>query len=77
MRHKGREVVYVQRGDSSAKWLFWGAVLGIITFNFQHRKAMAAMLALCIYVAAVPAQIVPHGDWAAACSGPTSGTCSS
>jgi hypothetical protein len=28
MRHKAREVVYVQRGDSSAKWLFWGAVLG-------------------------------------------------
>jgi YtxH-like protein len=28
MRHKGREVVYVQRADSSAKWLFWGAVLG-------------------------------------------------
>jgi hypothetical protein len=28
MRHKGREVIYVQRGDSSAKWLFWGAVLG-------------------------------------------------
>jgi hypothetical protein len=28
MRHKGREVVYVQRGDSSAKLLFWGAVLG-------------------------------------------------
>jgi YtxH-like protein len=28
MRDKGREVVYVQRGDSSAKWLFWGAVLG-------------------------------------------------
>jgi hypothetical protein len=28
MRHKDREVVYVQRGDSSAKWLFWGAVLG-------------------------------------------------
>ncbi len=28
MRHTGREVVYVQRGDSSAKWLFWGAVLG-------------------------------------------------
>ena len=28
MRHKGREVVYVQRGDSSAKWLFWGALLG-------------------------------------------------
>jgi YtxH-like protein len=28
MRHKSREVVYVQRGDSSAKWLFWGAVLG-------------------------------------------------
>jgi hypothetical protein len=28
MRHKGREVVYVERGDSSAKWLFWGTVLG-------------------------------------------------
>jgi hypothetical protein len=28
MRHQGRDVVYVQRGDSSAKWLFWGAVLG-------------------------------------------------
>jgi hypothetical protein len=28
MRHKGREVVYVERGDSSAKWLFWGAALG-------------------------------------------------
>jgi hypothetical protein len=28
MRGKSREVVYVQRGDSSAKWLFWGAVLG-------------------------------------------------
>jgi gas vesicle protein len=28
-RHgKGREVVYVERGDASAKWLFWGAVLG-------------------------------------------------
>src|ERR671920_461428 len=28
--HKGgREVVYVERGgDASAKWLFWGAVLG-------------------------------------------------
>jgi hypothetical protein len=28
MRQKNREVVYVERGDSSAKWLFWGAVLG-------------------------------------------------
>lgn len=28
-RRRGREVVYVERGgDSSAKWLFWGAVLG-------------------------------------------------
>jgi len=28
-RTKGREVVYVERGgDSSAKWLFWGALLG-------------------------------------------------
>jgi gas vesicle protein len=28
-RTKGREVVYVERGgDASAKWLFWGALLG-------------------------------------------------
>src|SRR5919206_3447053 len=28
-RTKGREIVYVERGgDSSAKWLFWGAMLG-------------------------------------------------
>jgi gas vesicle protein len=28
-RKAGREVVYVERGgDASAKWLFWGAVLG-------------------------------------------------
>src|SRR5215207_9389520 len=28
-RTQGREVVYVERGgDASAKWLFWGAVLG-------------------------------------------------
>jgi len=28
-RTQGREVVYVERGgDSSARWLFWGAVLG-------------------------------------------------
>ena len=28
-RKQGREIVYVERGgDSSAKWLFWGAALG-------------------------------------------------
>jgi gas vesicle protein len=28
-RHKDREVVYVERGgDTSAKWLFWGSLLG-------------------------------------------------
>jgi len=28
-RNQGREIVYVERaGDSSAKWLFWGALLG-------------------------------------------------
>src|SRR5918999_2880358 len=28
-RKQGREVVYLERsGDASAKWLFWGAVLG-------------------------------------------------
>src|ERR687891_2648301 len=23
-----REVIYVERGDTSAKWLFWGALIG-------------------------------------------------
>src|SRR5919112_458355 len=27
-RNQRREVVYVERGDSSAKWLFWGGLLG-------------------------------------------------
>jgi gas vesicle protein len=27
-RNQHREVVYVERGDSSAKWLFWGGLLG-------------------------------------------------
>jgi gas vesicle protein len=27
-RDQRREVVYVERGDSSAKWLFWGALMG-------------------------------------------------
>ena len=27
-RNQGREIVYVERGDSSAKWLFWGALMG-------------------------------------------------
>jgi gas vesicle protein len=27
-REKPREVIYVERGDSSARWLFWGALLG-------------------------------------------------
>ena len=24
----GREVVYVERGDASAKWFLWGAIAG-------------------------------------------------
>lgn len=44
--------------------LFRGAVLGIITFNFQHRKAFAAFAALFIYVAFTPSQIIPRDDWA-------------
>jgi gas vesicle protein len=27
-RNQPKEVVYVERGDSSAKWLFWGTLLG-------------------------------------------------
>ncbi|MBA3658390.1 MAG: YtxH domain-containing protein, partial [Gemmatimonadales bacterium] len=27
-RRPGRQVVFVDRGDSSATWLFWGAMLG-------------------------------------------------
>ncbi len=42
---------------------FFGGVLGIITFNFQHRKVMAAMLTLALYLAAATGDIVPRGDW--------------
>ncbi len=43
MRHKGREVVYVERGDSSAKWLFWGALLGAgIGFPYPIRTVQFA-----------------------------------
>jgi gas vesicle protein len=27
-RKQRREVIYVERGDTSAKWLFWGALIG-------------------------------------------------
>jgi len=43
--------------------LFRGGVLGIITFNFQHRKALAAFMALLIYLAFTPSKILPHDDW--------------
>jgi hypothetical protein len=43
--------------------LFFGAVLGITTFNFQHKKPLAALAALFIYLAASLSRIVPHGDW--------------
>ncbi|MBN1221209.1 MAG: S8 family serine peptidase [Anaerolineae bacterium] len=43
---------------------FRGAVLGAITFNFQHRKALAALAALLIYMAFTPSLIVPGNDWA-------------
>ncbi len=42
---------------------FFGAVLGIITFNFQHKKALAALATLLIYLAGTLCQIVPHHDW--------------
>ena len=41
-RKQGREVVYVERGgDASAKWLFWGAVLGAglaLALRAAHRR---------------------------------------
>ncbi|MBN1992388.1 MAG: S8 family serine peptidase [Anaerolineae bacterium] len=42
---------------------FRGAVLGMLTFNFQHRKGLAALAALLIYVAFTPSLLVPHSDW--------------
>lgn len=42
---------------------FFGAVLGIITFNFQHKKWLAALVTLLIYLAASLSQLLPHGDW--------------
>jgi len=44
--------------------LFRGAVLGVITFNFQHRKALAALMAILIYAAFTPTMLVPHNSWA-------------
>lgn len=40
MRRKQREVVYVQRGgDSSARWLFWGVMLGAgLAFLYAPRS---------------------------------------
>ena len=38
-RKQGREIVYVERGgDSSAKWLFWGALLWLVwtVLNWRH-----------------------------------------
>lgn len=43
--------------------LFRGAVLGIITFNFQHRKVFAALLALLAYLAFTTSPIVPRNEW--------------
>ncbi len=43
--------------------LFRGAVLGLITSNFQQRKALAALLALLTYIAFTPSMIGPHQDW--------------
>jgi len=43
---------------------FRGAILGVITFNFQHRKVLAALTAMLIYLAFIPSLIVPLQDWA-------------
>jgi subtilisin family serine protease len=43
--------------------IFRGGVLGILTFNFQHRKALAAFVALLIYLAFILSKILPHDDW--------------
>ncbi len=43
--------------------IFRGGVLGIITFNFQHRKALAAFITLLIYLAFIPSKVLPHDDW--------------
>ncbi|MCB0196688.1 MAG: S8 family serine peptidase [Anaerolineae bacterium] len=43
--------------------LFRGAVLGIITFNFQHRKVFSALLAFLGYLAFTSSPIVPRQEW--------------
>ncbi len=45
--------------------LFRGAILGMITFNFQHRKPLAALLAILIYALFMPTKFIPHNDWSA------------
>ncbi len=44
--------------------IFRGAVIGIFTYNFQQRKALAAMLAIFTYVAFTPSMLVPRNEWA-------------
>jgi len=50
-------------GSLPEEIFFRGAVLGIITFNFQHKKVMAALMSLIIYLAFTPSMIVPHNAW--------------
>ncbi len=45
--------------------MMWGVILGIITFNFQRHKALAALFTLFIYIAFLPSLIVPNNDWSA------------
>ncbi len=42
---------------------FRGSILGIITFNFQHRKAFAALMAMFVYLVFTPSMLVPDNDW--------------
>lgn len=42
---------------------FRGAILGIITFNYQHRKILAALVTLLLYLAFIPGQVAPLQEW--------------
>jgi subtilisin family serine protease len=42
---------------------FRGAVLGLLLTCFPHRRILATVLALLIYVAFTPSLLLPHHDW--------------
>lgn len=43
--------------------MFRGAVVGVLTRAFHHRRGLAVLVAILTYVAFTPTQLVPRNDW--------------